>query len=353
LNKEEPEQAIGEELVDNPILPGADETLDLLQEEQTSFAQEEIIVAVAADTGDEEEQVPLGTTNDVATEMTEEKKQDPDVDDLKTTDADLQISSNGENTDDALYPSNQESYFTAINGEEKKDDAFDILDALLDDSYMVEEGHELLDPFSEPRQSFDNSDRLGTPNSNIVDKKSVILADDGVPEEDFLPNQECDSEVPTRGISCIPIMSPIPTVDSLVSSMGSSIDEGSIGSGRLSRQTSSSSLSSFWDIDTEIPVAENAYSEALMCSEEQYLPNLHSTKGPCERCLSLASKEERAMFRTNGRHVRIMLVRGGCKRSCTAFPRSEDEAPVRLCRKCYFDTHRKPRSPMNERCHYP
>lgn len=233
----------------------------------------------------------------------------------------------------------RQEYFIANSEEEKKDESSDALDTR-NSPFVVKEGLELLDPFSEPRQSFDHSEQLGTHESSNTGKK-------GFRQEDLFPSLTCNTELHCV-VSSIPVSSPMPTVDSSVSSMGSSIDERSIGSGRLSRSTSASSLSSFWDLDKPV----DNYNEALMCSEEQYLPNLHGSKGPCERCLSQASEKERAIFRLNGRHVRIMLVRGGCKRTCTAFPKREDEPPVRLCRICYFNTHRKPRSPR-DRCPYP
>jgi hypothetical protein len=73
---------------------------------------------------------------------------------------------------------------------------------------------------------------------------------------------------------------------------------------------------------------------------QQYAPNLHQSREACERCLYWASSEEKEKFQAEGHHLRIMLVRGGCDRGCTVFPRENDELPVRLCRKCYFDTHK-------------
>jgi hypothetical protein len=73
----------------------------------------------------------------------------------------------------------------------------------------------------------------------------------------------------------------------------------------------------------------------------RYIPNLHTQRDGCERCLYWASAEEKEKFLEQGHHLRIMMVRGGCERSCAIFPRLADEFPVRLCKKCYFDTHRK------------
>ena len=71
-----------------------------------------------------------------------------------------------------------------------------------------------------------------------------------------------------------------------------------------------------------------------------YDPELHGSKGPCERCFMLSSVDEQEKFQITGHHLRIMIVSGGCDRSCLIFPRDESQPPVRLCKKCYFDTHR-------------
>lgn len=76
-----------------------------------------------------------------------------------------------------------------------------------------------------------------------------------------------------------------------------------------------------------------------ICSA-RYVPNLHKTRDGCERCLHWASDAERTRFQIDGHHLRIMRVRGGCGRNCSIFPRNDDEFPVRLCKKCFFDTHR-------------
>ncbi|CAB9525778.1 expressed unknown protein [Seminavis robusta] len=144
-----------------------------------------------------------------------------------------------------------------------------------------------------------------------------------------------------------------------ISSIGSSMEQTTVPRGAattLSRASSASSLSSFWHLDdppedtkstatgdtNSHKKKKDKYSQ-LICNSEQYLPNLHSTKGACERCFAMASTAEKAKFRKNGRHVRIMVIRGGCHRDCTAYPRTADEPPVRLCRKCYFDCHRAPK----------
>eukprot|EP00934_Nitzschia_sp_Nitz4_P006052 Nitzschia sp. Nitz4//scaffold2_size372955//284221//286248//NITZ4_000455-RA/size372955-processed-gene-0.532-mRNA-1//-1//CDS//3329546874//6042//frame0 len=95
------------------------------------------------------------------------------------------------------------------------------------------------------------------------------------------------------------------------------------------------------------PNATAAAAPVLVCSS-RYIPNLHSSRDGCERCLYWASEEEKAKFAAEGHHLRIMRVRGGCDRNCTIFPRKDDEYPVRLCKKCFFDTHRKPDLTMEE-----
>ena len=56
--------------------------------------------------------------------------------------------------------------------------------------------------------------------------------------------------------------------------------------------------------------------------------------------MELSSDDEKEKFTMTGHHLRIMVVSGGCDRSCLLFPRDDTQLPVRLCKKCYFDTHR-------------
>ena len=309
--------------------PAADESTEFETKDQTIFTGIAEIFEVAAVVGDEEIDGPDMESED--------EKATDDTIESSAKDAGMEVMEIPDSITNEETPVSIQQEYLVSSLEEKKDDA-DEPSASSEHPGIKDKGLELLDPFSEPRQSFDYSDPIGTKcGSNLCtkDEPPGVLKDDTL---DTLFNEEFNCDIQVNYVSSVPVSSPIPTVDSSVSSMGSSIEEGSIG-GELSRKTSASSLSSFWHMDKSV----DDYSEALMCSEEQYLPNLHSSKGPCERCLTLASKEERAKFLANGRHVRIMLVRGGCKRTCTAFPRSEDQAPVRLCRRCYFDTHR-PRS---------
>jgi len=81
----------------------------------------------------------------------------------------------------------------------------------------------------------------------------------------------------------------------------------------------------------------NATAEKIC--DKHWIIDLHGTRSGCERCLSLSSPEDRRKFAAEGRHYRINRVRGGCARSCKIFPRAENDQPVRLCRKCFYDTH--------------
>ena len=76
-------------------------------------------------------------------------------------------------------------------------------------------------------------------------------------------------------------------------------------------------------------------------------PRIHAQRAACERCWALASVAERSEFIANGRHLRIVIVRGGCPRSCTLFTPEErkhnagtsHEEAIRLCRRCFSDMH--------------
>jgi hypothetical protein len=85
--------------------------------------------------------------------------------------------------------------------------------------------------------------------------------------------------------------------------------------------------------------ARREIAKSQNCSRV-WISDLHGTRDGCERCLHFASAKERQKFRDEGHQYRISSVRGGCVRSCPCFPRKEDEMPVRLCRKCFYDTHK-------------
>uniref|UniRef100_A0A7S1Z8S8 Myosin motor domain-containing protein n=1 Tax=Ditylum brightwellii TaxID=49249 RepID=A0A7S1Z8S8_9STRA len=72
---------------------------------------------------------------------------------------------------------------------------------------------------------------------------------------------------------------------------------------------------------------------------DAWQPNMHESIDGCERCMYYLTDEERRFFDIKGHHPRINLVRGGCSPSCPIFPRNEHEHPVRICHKCYHQTH--------------
>uniref|UniRef100_A0A7S4VR71 Myosin motor domain-containing protein n=1 Tax=Ditylum brightwellii TaxID=49249 RepID=A0A7S4VR71_9STRA len=72
---------------------------------------------------------------------------------------------------------------------------------------------------------------------------------------------------------------------------------------------------------------------------DAWQPNMHESIGGCERCVFYLTDEERRFFDVKGHHPRVNLVRGGCSPSCPFFPRTEHEHPVRICHKCYHQTH--------------
>lgn len=85
--------------------------------------------------------------------------------------------------------------------------------------------------------------------------------------------------------------------------------------------------------------AESFKIKSNKCTNK-WIPSLHSSRDGCERCLYFADEKERLKFQRDGHHYRVCSVRGGCSRSCPCFPRRPDQPPVRLCRKCFYDTHR-------------
>ena len=85
-------------------------------------------------------------------------------------------------------------------------------------------------------------------------------------------------------------------------------------------------------------IQQSVTLDSPICNQK-WIPCLHSSRAGCERCLYHASAEEKIKFETEGRHYLIFLTKGGCS-DCTMFPRNRDEKPARLCRKCFFDTHR-------------
>jgi hypothetical protein len=87
-----------------------------------------------------------------------------------------------------------------------------------------------------------------------------------------------------------------------------------------------------------VPQGEEA-DKAHVCCDKLYQAHLHPTVGSCQICLFRLSSREKVDFEKNGRHLRVNRCRGGCI-GCNVFPSKEDEQPVRLCRRCFFDTHK-------------
>jgi hypothetical protein len=80
--------------------------------------------------------------------------------------------------------------------------------------------------------------------------------------------------------------------------------------------------------------------DTIRVCANKFVYNLHPKRGPCNRCWSLASFEEQQQYKSRGSHLRITQTRSGCDRSCAIFPPiDDDDAPVRLCRQCFFATH--------------
>ena len=79
--------------------------------------------------------------------------------------------------------------------------------------------------------------------------------------------------------------------------------------------------------------------EEHQCSSK-WIPLVHESVGGCHRCLELATTKEKERFIATGYHYRIMRTQGGCARTCEHFARKIDEPPVRLCRYCFYSTHR-------------
>jgi len=257
--------------------------------------------------------------NDTAIAREECMKQE-EKDDMKTTEMDESSNDNNKNdkTSEEAVPTDLEDRITSLDQQQQ------VLDPFSGTSLSFEEGHseEVLPQKSSP-----------SPNACSMTESNVLLAED-INDQQVLPSTMTNP-------------SPLKPADSTISSMGSTLD-GSIDRRRSLGDSSASSLSTFWREDAPLPTEEDA-TQQIFCPYEQYIPNLHASRGACERCLSVASEDERQKFFQTGRHVRIMICRGGCRKACTAFPQGENEPPVRLCRRCYFDTHRTRRTSTDVR----
>ena len=80
--------------------------------------------------------------------------------------------------------------------------------------------------------------------------------------------------------------------------------------------------------------------EGVVGCQNRYAPFLHKTRGPCELCIFRLSEIEKEKLDAQGRHLLVQFTTGGC-RDCNAFPKQIGELPLRLCRKCYANSHRK------------
>jgi len=79
-------------------------------------------------------------------------------------------------------------------------------------------------------------------------------------------------------------------------------------------------------------------SDSAMCTES-WKPNVHGNLFGCDRCFGYATKKEQSDYHAKGHHYRIMMTRGGCSKNCKMFPASDSQNNVRLCQRCFHDTH--------------
>jgi hypothetical protein len=88
-------------------------------------------------------------------------------------------------------------------------------------------------------------------------------------------------------------------------------------------------------------------SQTLPCASK-YQINLHALRGACELCYHHLNSAEKADADAKGYHIRVVMCRGGCDHDCQVFPRdsTKGESPVRLCRTCFFNTHRDSYTPQ-------
>ena len=82
------------------------------------------------------------------------------------------------------------------------------------------------------------------------------------------------------------------------------------------------------DDEPQGPVCDNTFQ-----------PGLHPKLGPCQICVFKLNEKEKAKFEKLKRHLGVQMTHGGCD-DCQAFPSQEGEDPVRICRQCFFDTHK-------------
>jgi hypothetical protein len=80
-----------------------------------------------------------------------------------------------------------------------------------------------------------------------------------------------------------------------------------------------------------------------------YQPYLHGDRGACELCYSKLSDSEQMAFMQRGRSLRVNMTTGGCDHSCMVFHRDHEEPPTRLCKTCFFNSHRESYQRLNPR----
>jgi len=88
------------------------------------------------------------------------------------------------------------------------------------------------------------------------------------------------------------------------------------------------------------PVSEEEDEDEQPICSNPFQPNLHAIRGPCQVCVFRLAPNEKEKFDENGRHLCVNLTLGGCL-DCQVFPSKVGEDPVRLCRQCFFNTHRQ------------
>eukprot|EP00980_Cylindrotheca_fusiformis_P012002 scaffold2838_cov112-Cylindrotheca_fusiformis.AAC.4 len=93
------------------------------------------------------------------------------------------------------------------------------------------------------------------------------------------------------------------------------------------------------DVDSMTKEEGKEEAPAAKICDNQFLPALHSIRAPCQVCVFRLSEKDKKKLEQNGRHLNVTKTRGGCE-NCEAFPSQEGEDPVRLCRQCFFDTHK-------------
>jgi len=89
----------------------------------------------------------------------------------------------------------------------------------------------------------------------------------------------------------------------------------------------------------ESNLREHKRKIAASC-DKKWDPSVHRRKRGCERCILFSSERDIQKFNKQGHSPSIMLTRGGCHRECVYFKRKKTEVCVRLCQKCFHDTHR-------------